>query len=273
MTVIEEVSPATTDEVLNELDFGPGGHGIMDGASLVYRGCADRSWGLQPSLLRVADAPADEENWLMERFELRHGAYREGDVAVGWELYALAQHYGLPTRLLDWSFLPSVGLHFSTCELDRYDVDGAVWIADFAKVHGRLPDLLQERLHDIKRPFSFADLADLVPTPRDLHRFSTPDHEYGVFFQNPFSEKRIGAQQGLFSAMSSPLTSFDDEVDTIGDCLKVVVVRRELKAEIRRRLDRDGHAEAAFFPDTLDGLCRELRRQVEMRQRGIGVPR
>lgn len=273
MAAIETVEPATAAEVWDELDRGPGGTTILEGAALVFRGCADRAWGLQPSLLRTSSEPGQDESWLMELFELRHGAFRDAGSASGWELYALAQHYGLPTRLLDWSQMPSVGLHFATCEIDHYDVDGVVWIADFEAIHSRLPRLLKDRLHDPKRPFSFDDLADLVAAPPDLAQFSTPDHEYGLFFQNPFTEKRIGAQRGLFSVMSSPGAALDDEVDSIGDCLKMVVIRKELKAEIRIRLDRDGHGEATFFPDNLDGLCRELRRQVQMRTRGIGVPR
>ena len=47
-----------------------------------------------------------------------------------WEWLALAQHHGLPTRLLDWSKSPYLALHFATYKASLMTRDSVIWVID-----------------------------------------------------------------------------------------------------------------------------------------------
>ena len=67
-----------------------------------YRGHADATWSLVPSVHRSYDSTGEQS--LTARSMLsaptRHARCAEMKDVAGW--LCLMQHYGLPTRLLDW---------------------------------------------------------------------------------------------------------------------------------------------------------------------------
>ncbi|MGZ4996725.1 MAG: FRG domain-containing protein, partial [Methylobacter sp.] len=91
----------------------------------VYRGMADSSWGLETSLYRMGGAFESIEIPLLRSFK----KYAETGSIPGdslWIRLSVAQHHGLPTRLLDWTLSPKVALHFATAEENFYDKDAAI---------------------------------------------------------------------------------------------------------------------------------------------------
>ena len=105
---------------------------------LMCRGQADRSWTLRPSLLRSYRARASQRDLIvmeeagLETFKYEAWAYagderlpKDGDIIEWW---VLMQHYGAPTRMLDWTPSPYVACYFAV--IDEPKRDGAVWFCE-----------------------------------------------------------------------------------------------------------------------------------------------
>ena len=114
-----------------------------------FRGmCGD--WDLSTSLQRLRHPLATlrtVEKVMFRNF--RKYAYHEAaSVKSEWEWLSLAQHHGLPTRLLDWTYSPFVAMHFATNELDKMDRDGVIWMVNFVTARQFLPSALARPLQE-----------------------------------------------------------------------------------------------------------------------------
>ena len=109
----------------------------------IYRGMNDAQKMLKTSLARLGGPYAELERHLLRNFK----KYAHTNVLTGqsdWNWLALAQHHGLPSRLLDWTYSPYVAFHFATNDLQRYDEDGVIWVLNYIKLNQYLPEKLKE---------------------------------------------------------------------------------------------------------------------------------
>jgi hypothetical protein len=90
-----------------------------------YRGQSNKEWTLAPGLLRYTDTPS--ENSFLTRFKQSAAMLIERQPKSDFDWMFLMQHYGVPTRLLDWSESPLTALYFAVSEIKTEDTDAALW--------------------------------------------------------------------------------------------------------------------------------------------------
>jgi hypothetical protein len=224
-------------------------------SSLVFRGLARSSYENRSSLARLGDGATQLEPHLIRNF--RKYAHRERPGPTLWDWLSLAQHHGLPTRLLDWTFSPLVAAHFATATSDG--VEGVVWAVDCAAAHRLLPSELRSALEDEGATvFTTELLAGCAPTLGALDALGG-DEPFVLFFEPPSLDDRIVNQSAVLSAMSDPAGAMDDWLAAHDDLWHAWRITPEAKREIRGRLDQANVNERVLLPG-LDGLAAWLRR-------------
>ncbi len=226
-------------------------------ANRVYRGAADKRWGLVPSLNRVCAHDLTLEASVVRSF--RKYAYADlVNYTSIWQILPLAQHHGLPTRLLDWTYSPLVAAHFATEDVSMYDRDGAIFSLDVTKTNEHLPERMRDVLAMTRsRIFSVELLESLAPSLEALKAEGAP---YALFFEPASMLDRIANQYALFSVTSEPGAAFDDVISCDDECAVKIVIPSSVKLEIRDKLDYINISERMIYPG-LDGICKWITRQ------------
>jgi hypothetical protein len=208
------------------------------------------------SLMRLGGDPGTKERHLLRNFR----KYAFLDVRASdsdWYWLAVGQHYGLPTRLLDWTYSPYVALHFATSDLRQMDRDGLILCVDVDETKAFLPDKLAALL-DAEGAYVFTTemLQRVAATLEDLDNLPG---EYVVFLEPPSLDSRIVNQFALFSLMSSPDALLDDWLRRHSSTFRRIIIPADLKWEVRDKLDQANITERMLFPG-LDGLSSWLTR-------------
>jgi hypothetical protein len=232
-------------------------------STLAYRGVSRADHDLRNGLSRVADHPATVEQHLLRNFRKYAEERPEARFDSIWHWLALAQHHGLPSRLLDWTYSPLVALHFVTEPENAFAEDGVVWCVDYVHAKTHLPEPLQEALRqeccDVFTPELLASTVDSLDA---LAAMSLQPSL--VFLEPPSLDQRIVAQYALFSFLTTAEAEMGEWVAKHDDICRRVIVSASAKLEIRDKLDQANITERVLHPG-LDGLCRWLRRYYERR--------
>ena len=212
-----------------------------------FRGQPDSSWGLRPSLarhrLQNARVTENPEGDVYFDFVTQAGALLpEG--GSPWSVAFMMQHYGLPTRLLDWSEAFSVALHFA---LKDAKAEVAVWILD--------PFQLNKVTINKEELINPTELGDNY---KDYFIERTATLEGNVVALSPLRHNpRVFNQRAGF-------TLHDDLTQSLEDLHPKTLTKLTLGVEgfpeAIKFLELAGINEFSLFPD-LEGLSRKLRKK------------
>ena len=222
-------------------------------SSYLYRGMRNVDYDLTTSLSRnCKDAYAKLEQPLLDNF-INYVRIEDPTINESvWKAMVIGQHYGLPTRLLDWTHSTLVALHFATLEenLDKLGQrDCVIWRIDLRDLNRNLPPKYQQYL---KRKdtfvFSLDGLAELAPN------IAQYDADMGaqslVCFEPPSVDQRIVNQYSFFSAIPSGITDLEAFLDSHTEKTVKYVIDKRLRWELRDILDQLNINERMIYPGT-----------------------
>ena len=226
--------------------------------SRIYRGCSDSDWMLVPSLNRVCSHDLSLERQILRSFR-KYGYAELANCQETWKLLTVAQHHGIPTRLLDWTYSPLVAAHFATEDISRYDRDGVIFCLNVPDFRPYLPQSFREELERTGgNVFSIGMLQKLSPKLKDLE--SQSEKPFALFFEPSSMIDRIANQYALFSVVSNPSVMLNDIITHEGiKCIRYVIPK-SIKLEIRDKLDYINISERMIYPG-LDGISRWITRR------------
>jgi len=215
-----------------------------DGEYSVYRGVKHKDYDLRPRVGRIVLSDdkklLQEEKRLLSWFRDRSVPYVNLDTInwEDWDWVALAQHHGLPTRLLDWTRNPLVAAYFAVekehlpHELSNHSEDSAVYVIKRKDIKVISNKYFIDDIRHIGDIFDWREVVKIVPGHIDA---------------------RIIAQVGIFTAHPDPTdpNPFGDE-----DVEKLVIPNAQ-RRDWKKTLNLLGVNRSSLFPD-LDNLASHL---------------
>ena len=163
----------------------------------------------------------------------------------------VAQHHGLPTRLLDWTQNAAVALFFACYE--KPDLDGLVVILNPIELNQTANPKLA-RVMDSER-----DGNEIQPYFR-LGAHVNPRGKRTVALNPTWNTERIALQHGCFTLHGSRKFELDRKQ---ASSLLYVPILREHKESLLSELERVGIGEMFIFPEP-EHVCSYLRRKEKL---------
>jgi hypothetical protein len=256
-----------------------------------FRGQRESGWNLHTSLDRAVKREfrgpnsigydhldrATVERDLLFRFQQQAHRYIENlpasDDLGSW--FALMQHHGVPTRLLDWTQSSYVGLYFALDEEPQgKEKRAAIWSINLDWLENKSDDLLLvEPATESRYPTARAEYFN------QLLKLKRDEKPVIVKIDPSRTNERMAAQQGFFLCSLLRQASFNQIV--MGMMMEgpeppdQPVVRKleipiDLRIEFLKKLRAMNIHRASLFPD-LDGFGRSLRLDLEIKVKGESV--
>jgi FRG domain len=221
-----------------------------------FRGHGDAAWVLEPGWYRPSTSTqgigADyyNEATLLEKFKLRAPTYLERLPSSDWEWMFVMQHYGLWTRLLDWTESSLIALYFAIRD-NRGDTDAAVWVLNPWWLNRQTFGDYVLFPADDERADDYAPLRPGQKLKGKLPLAITPVH----------ASSRIAAQRGVFTIHGTEKAALDSLAKRKGEeptYLQPIMIPKASVSRVSQELSIAGISESLIFPE-LSGLCREIK--------------
>lgn len=178
-----------------------------------------------------------------------------------WRQLIIGQHYGLPTRLLDWTYSSLVGLHFATSgeafeEMEKHNA--VLWQIDILEMNKLLPEQYRKKLEEENAYLFTIDMLEKV-----VSDFSSYDEDMSdrsmILLEPPSIDQRIINQYSYFSVVPEAIKDVEGFLNANTFNTVKYIISKEIKWRVRDMLDQLNINERTIFPG-LDGLSAWIKR-------------
>lgn len=211
-----------------------------EAGSVWYRGQSDASWSLLPGQLRQKNRMSEAS--LLARFKQSAALLTVAKPNNSFDWVFLMQHYGVPTRLLDWSENPLVALYFAVENKDK-KTDAAIWMLRPNKLN------THAHINDKDEPAYIPSFDDdeVQGYSTERVRIDKRMQLYPIATIATRNNPRIQAQLGTFTIHHNDATPVEKVGD--GSHCRCVVVPFVHKEKIRDELSLLGINRFSLFPE------------------------
>ena len=223
-----------------------------------YRGLTKSEYRLVPSLGRPP-FKLEHERGLLNIFKQNAVQFVEQRPQSQWEWLFLARHHNVPTRLLDWTESPLIGLYFATRSLDKPEKndkkDGALWLLLPTKLNEEAGIKPADKLELPIFEDDSGDLQNYLPSKLTSEQTSSLVPAAGITVRH---SKRMQAQHSVFTVTHRDQTP----IESVGGGLHIgrFIIPSSSKARIRRQLEALKIDSLSVFPE-LDNAASVARRR------------
>jgi hypothetical protein len=230
---------------------------LSDTQAYVFRGQASAAWdSLQPSLHRsFVNNDDPEESVIQEAKAIKAFRRHARSLLHPSEMVyfdrildsiTLMQHYGAPTRLLDWTLSPWVACYFAVhAQQDTKDEDAVIWSFNWDEL-----DKYNHERYETKGYKNFRRL-ESATTPEEWADAAGASGRYVKVFRYEYANPQMSAQQSIFT-VAGEIGDRHDEA--LARCLsepwqrvKVIIAKAD-KEQLRRRLFAMNVGPLSLFP-------------------------
>lgn len=218
-----------------------------------FRGSTNRRYSLVPSLGRRPFA-LEHETALINAFKQNAIQFVNDRPQSEWEWLFLARHHGVPTRLLDWTESPLIGLYFAVDGVRDDSRDGALWLLLPVELNREAGIILTNPLGLPIFEDNNPHLRNYLPSVIASEQTTRLTPAAGVAIRH---SKRMQSQFSVFTVTHRDQTP----IESLGDGHHIgrYIVPASAKARIRRQLEALRIDELTVFPE-LDNVARLARR-------------
>ncbi|MDF2542842.1 MAG: hypothetical protein K0S47_2560 [Herbinix sp.] len=256
------------DEYLKAVDMGYqrlwAGSPPEFSKKLWYRGLKDQNFVMLPSIARKSHN-AELERFYLSQFKskavpyLGHlPSYPFSDGLMDyWDWLFLMQHYGVPTRLMDWTEDALVALTFAVdmnLTVEEVKEDPAVWLLNPIKLNEAFK-------FDKNYPKGYIPNVEEATVSKQFGEKSDSKNKRPAAVYGPQNNPRIISQKGVFTIF--PNVKYMEALDLLPgseDFLYKIVICKERRGEINEQLRRLGITKAQLFPE-ITSIADEIRQE------------